>query len=184
MAASVPAAAHVDGLDFGIVLDLVGRAVLEQAAIVQDRHPLDDAQRDVEIVLDQHEAHMRRESRQQRHQLAALAGREAGGGLVEQDQARRAGQRHADLELAQLAVRQLRDQPLRQMREAGAFEQVLGRDARGMPGARPDETEAAAADAAGRQEKIVADREVAEQQGGLVGAAQARAGCARKAAGR
>src|SRR4030088_695155 len=66
-------------------------------------------------------------------------------------------QRHADLELTELAVRQFRDQPLGQVREAGAFEQVLGRDARGMAGARPDETEAAAADAAGRQKKIVPD---------------------------
>src|SRR5260370_25023118 len=175
MAAPMPAAAHIDGLDFGIVLDFVGRAVLEHPAIVQDRHPLDDTQGDVEVLPDRKVANGGGESRQQSHQFAALAGRQPGGGLVEQIQARRAGRRHADLELAQLAVRQLRDQPLGQMREAGAFEQVLRRHARGMAGARPDETEAAAADAAGREEKIVPDREVAEQQGGLVGAAQAAA---------
>src|SRR5882672_7976368 len=109
MAASVPGA-HVDGLDLGIVLDLVGRAVLQQAAVVQDGDALDDAQRDVEIVLDQHIAHMGRERRQQRHQLPTLRRGESGGRLVEQDEPRRAGQRHADLELAELAVRQFRDQ--------------------------------------------------------------------------
>src|SRR6266851_1763854 len=116
-------AAHVDRLDFGIVFDLVRRAVLQQAAIVQDRDPLDDAQRDVEIVLDQHIAHMGREGRQERHQFAALPWRESGGRLIEQDQPRRARQRHADLELAELAVRQFRDQPLGQVCEARAFEQ-------------------------------------------------------------
>src|SRR5258708_2999303 len=78
-------AAHVDRLDLGIVLDLVGRAVLQQATIVQDRDPLDDAQRDVEIVLDQHIAHMGRKRRQERHQFAPLRRREPGGRLVEQD---------------------------------------------------------------------------------------------------
>ena len=43
---------------------------------------------------------------EERHQLPALAGRQAGGGLVEEDEARRARQRHADLELALLAVGQ------------------------------------------------------------------------------
>src|SRR5260370_2735607 len=121
MAAPMPAAAHIDGLDFGIVLDFVGRAVLEHPAIVQDRHPLDDTQGDVEIMLDQHVPHVGRESRQQRPQVSTLARQQPAGRLVEQNQARPAGQRHAALELAQLALRQLRDQPLGQMRDAGAL---------------------------------------------------------------
>ena len=47
-----------------------------------------------------------RQRAEQRHQLAALGGREPGRRLVEQDQPRRAGERHADLELALLAVRE------------------------------------------------------------------------------
>ena len=85
----------------------LGRAGLQHAAVVHHGDRLDHAQRDVEVVLDQHEAHVRRQRAQQRHQLAPLGRRQAGGRLVEQDQPRRAGQRHADLELALLAVRQV-----------------------------------------------------------------------------
>ena len=45
---------------------------------------------------------------QQRDELAPLGRRQPGRRLVEQDQARRAGERHADLELALLAVREIR----------------------------------------------------------------------------
>jgi len=49
------------------------------------------------------------------------------------------------------------------MREAGAFQQVLGRVARGMPGARPMKLKRPRL-TPGRQEEIVANREIAEQQ--------------------
>src|SRR3981081_3444979 len=107
MAASM-LAAHIDRLDLGIVLDFVRRAVLQQAAVVQDRDALDDAQRDVDIVLDQHIAHMGRERRQQCHQLPTLRRGESGGRLVEQDEPRRAGPRHAALELAERAGARVR----------------------------------------------------------------------------
>src|SRR5260370_12397023 len=86
MAAPMPAAAHIDGLDFGIVLDFVGRAVLEHSAIVQDRHPLDDTQGYVEIMLDQHVAHVGRESRHQRPHSPPLPGRQPGRALLDQNQ--------------------------------------------------------------------------------------------------
>ena len=56
----------------------------------------------------------------------ALAGRQAGGRLVEQDQARRAGERHADLELALLAVRQRGHRLVGDVGEAHALEQLVG----------------------------------------------------------
>ena len=132
--------------------------------------------RDVEVVLDDDEAHVRGQRREQRHQLAALAGRQAGGGLVEQDQPRRAGQRHADLELALLAVRQARHQALRP-RTAGARARAARRSRarEGCAARGRRKLEAAARDAAHGKEKIVADREVAEQQRRLVGAPQSHA---------
>jgi hypothetical protein len=51
-------------------------------------------------------AHVRWKCHQQMHQLATLRRREAGGRLVEQNHARRAGERHADLELSLLAMRE------------------------------------------------------------------------------
>mgnify|MGYP000249239897 CR=1 FL=1 len=43
-------APHVDGLNLGVVLDLVRRAVLEQTAVVHDGHAIDHSQRNVEIM--------------------------------------------------------------------------------------------------------------------------------------
>ena len=95
---------HVDSLHLRVVLDLVGRTVREDTSVVEHGDAIDDAKGNVEIVLDQDEADVGRQVAEQRHQLGALAGRQAGGRLVEEDEARRAGQRHADLKLALLAV--------------------------------------------------------------------------------
>ena len=79
---------------------------------MQHRHALDDAQRNVHVVLDDDEADVLRHRREDLDQLGPLRGRQAGGRLVEQDEARRAGQRQRDLELALLAVAQLADQAI------------------------------------------------------------------------
>src|SRR4051794_15965687 len=92
-------AAHIDRLHLDIALDLGGRAMLENAAVMHDGDALDDAQRYVQIVLDEHEPHMRRKRGEQRHQLAPLARRETGRRLVEGNETRRSRERHADLEL-------------------------------------------------------------------------------------
>jgi hypothetical protein len=60
-------------------------------------------------VLDDDVAHVDWQRAEQRNQLAPLGGREASGGLVEQNEARRPGQRHANLELSLLAMGQRRD---------------------------------------------------------------------------
>ena len=91
---------------------------------MHDGDALDRLQRDLEVVLDQHEAHVPRERGQQQHELAALGGREARGGLVEEDEARGAGERHADLELALLAVRERGDGLVGDVREADALEEL------------------------------------------------------------
>ena len=78
----MPASTHVDLRHLGVVLDLVRRAVLQHPAVVHDGDLLDDAQRDVEVVLDDDETHVLGQRRQERHQLAPLARRQAGRGLV------------------------------------------------------------------------------------------------------
>ena len=45
-------ATEIDFLDLGIVLDLLGGPLLQDASIMHHRHALRDPQRDVEIVLD------------------------------------------------------------------------------------------------------------------------------------
>ena len=93
------AASEVEFLDLRIVLDLVREPFFEDAAVVHHRHPLGDAQGDVHIVLDDHVADVIRQPGQDFDQLAPLGGREAGGRLVEEDEARRTGERQGDFEL-------------------------------------------------------------------------------------
>ena len=154
-----------------------GVPCLQHAAVVHHGHALDHAQRDVEVVLDQHEAHVRAAATSSSATSSrALGRRQARGRLVEQDQARRAGQRHADLELALLAVRQVGDDRLVGDVRAGATRSSRSCVATATRGrARAAEAEAAAGDAAHREEQVVAHRQVAEQQRGLVGAPQALA---------
>ena len=64
---------------------------------------------------------------------------------------------------------------LRHGLQAHALEQLVGRQARRVRGARPAEVETPARHAAHGEEQIVPDREVAEQQRRLVGAPQAHA---------
>ena len=77
-------------------------------------------------------------------ELGALERREAGGGLVEQDEARRAGQRQRDLQLTLLAVAELADRAVLDAGQVHGFDQVLGRLHQSVAGFRPDEREAAA----------------------------------------
>jgi hypothetical protein len=142
---------------------------------VHHGHPVDDAQRDVEVVLDEDVAHVRRQRAQQRHQLPALGRREPGRRFVEEDQARRSGQRHADLELPLLAVRQIGDPGGGDAGEPGSLEQLVGGALRGAGRSRMAHREAAARDTAHGEEEVLAHRQVAEQERGLVRAAQALA---------
>src|SRR4030095_11473075 len=77
------------------------------------------------------------------------------------------------LELALLAVRQVGDARVGDVRKARAIEQVVGREGRRMAAARAPEAEAAAGHAADREVEVVAHREVAKQQRRLVGAPEA-----------
>ena len=74
------------------------------------RHALDDAQRNIHVVLDDDVADMRRQRGQDLDQLEPLGRRQPGRRLVEQDEARRARERERDLELALLAMGELGNQ--------------------------------------------------------------------------
>jgi hypothetical protein len=126
-------------------------------------------------VLDEHEAHVGRQRGEQRDQLPSLGRRQAGRRLVEQDEPRRPGQGHADLELALLAVGERGDGLGGDGGEPHALEEVAGGRPRGVVGPRAEQREAPAGDAAHSQEHVVLHRQLAEQQRGLIGAAQALA---------
>ena len=79
---------------------------------MHDRHLVGDAERDVEVVLDDDVADMRGERGEDRDQVAPLVGRQPGGRLVEQNEARRPGEGERNLELALLAVAELGHQPI------------------------------------------------------------------------
>ena len=98
------AASEVEFLHLGIGLDLVRLAFLEDAAVVHHRHGLGHPQRDIHVVFDDDEADMGRQIGQDRDEVAPFGRRQTRGRLVEQDEARRAGERQGDLELALLAV--------------------------------------------------------------------------------
>ena len=76
-------------------------------------HTRRHSQRHVEIVLDDDVADMVRQRVEDRDQIAPLGRRQSGRRLVEQDEARRAGQRQRHFELPLLAVAQRRNQSRR-----------------------------------------------------------------------
>ena len=84
--------------------NLRGRALDDLLAAAHHRHVAGDGEGDVHVVLDQDQRHVGGKPEQQLRQPLALALREPGRGLVEQHQLRLDGARHADLELALLAV--------------------------------------------------------------------------------
>ena len=112
-------------------------------------------------------------TREQRDEFATLGRRQAGGRLVEQDQARRTGERHADLELALLAVRQGSDRRVADGFEPHALERrsVARCDASVARGRRKLKRPLATPRTA-RKRLSRTDR-FAKQQRGLVGATQA-----------
>ena len=81
-------------------------------AVMQHRDVLGDAQRHVEIVLDNDEADMVRQRVEDGDEIAPLGRRQSGRGLVEQNEARRAGERQRDFKLPLLTVAQRRHQPV------------------------------------------------------------------------
>src|SRR4051812_35299085 len=109
-AGSAMTAAQIDTLHVRIALNLLGRAVLEHGTVVHHRYPLDHAQYDVKVMLDDDEADVLRQGIEDLNEVAPLPRRKAGRWLVEQDETRCSSERHADLELALLTMRELGDE--------------------------------------------------------------------------
>ena len=97
-------------------------------------------------------------------ELAPLGRREAGGRLVEQDEARRAGERERDLELALLAVAELGDELCRcTPSRCTAWMRFSAAGDERVVAARAQQREAAARDAAAGEVDVVEHRQPAEQ---------------------
>ncbi len=158
------------------------RAFLEDAAVVHHRDALDDAQRHVHVVLDDDVADMGGQRGEDRDQIAALGRRQARRRFVEQDEARRAGERQRDFELPLLAVRQFADQTVGHRFEMHERDQIGDRLHDRVAARGADEGETAARDAAAGEIDVLAHGQPREQaaKSGRCGAA--RGGCARAAA--
>ena len=82
---------EIDRLDLLVVLDLAWRPLPEDATVVHDRDIGRHSERDVEIVLDDDVADVRRESVEDCDEVTALGWRQSGCRLIEEDKARGAG---------------------------------------------------------------------------------------------
>ena len=78
----------------------------QHRAFGHHRHPVGDREHEVHVVLDQQHGVLARQALQQRDHALRFLGAHAGQRLVQQQHLGLAGQRHGDLELALLAVRQ------------------------------------------------------------------------------
>ena len=103
-----PAAAEVCG-DHALVLsDDLGRAVGDHAAELEHDHPVADAEHEPHVVVDQQRRLARvGEGAQRETEFLALARVESGGGLVEAQQPRPAGERAGDAHELALSLREL-----------------------------------------------------------------------------
>ncbi len=99
-------------LHFGIGLDFVRCAFLEDAAVVHHGHALDHAQRYIHVVFDDDVADMGGERGQDCYEIAPLGRRQACRRFVEQNEPWRAGKSECDFELPLLAVGQFSDQAI------------------------------------------------------------------------
>src|SRR5688572_2855979 len=106
---------------------LVGRAFGDLGAEIEHHHAVRERQQKMHVVLDE-------EYRDAAPGDAANHGsdafgfrpRQAGGGLVEEDELRRAGERARDLEQTPLAEREPVDRRVMQLREPDELDQALG----------------------------------------------------------
>ena len=110
-----------------------------------------------------------------RDEIATLVRRQARRRLVEQDEARRAGERQRNFELALLTMRQFADESIGNRFEVNERDEIRHRLHDGVARPRADEREAAARDAAAGQINVLANGEVGEQQRDLVGATKSAA---------
>ena len=88
---------------------LVRIALDEHLAVRHRRDALGETEHAIDVVLDDEHAHVLRERADHRNDALALRRRQSRERLVEEQQLRAGGQRHADLHQALAAVREARD---------------------------------------------------------------------------
>src|SRR5450432_2879053 len=138
-----------------------GQAVGDDPAGIERDHPARVALDDVHVVLDEEESHRVAAERGHDgvHHAEFLLGRDAARRLVEHEQARRAGERHRDVEELPHAARQLGDAASAMLAEAKALEQRVGARDRLWPARRLPEAQAAVV-AGDSDEHVVEHREL------------------------
>ncbi|KAF5274321.1 hypothetical protein FQR65_LT17040 [Abscondita terminalis] len=167
--------AEVDAAHFGVVHDLLGRALGQHMAVADDESMVADAQRLTHVVVgDQHADAARLEKADDALDLDHGDGVDAGKGLVQQDEARLRGQGARNLDAAALAARQRQRRRCAQMVHAQFLQQrreaLLDDVARQRPALLvPLQLQHGA--------HVVLDAELAEDRGLLrqIGQSQARA---------
>src|SRR6202790_2633990 len=169
------AASQIKLLNLGVGLDLLRRTFLEDAAVVHHRYALDDAKRDVHVVLDDDVADMAGQPGQDLHQFASLGRRQTGGRFVEQDETRRAGKRERDFKLALLTVGELGYPATLHRGQMHRLDQIVGRLHQRVVAARPKWREAAARNATAGEVDVVVNVQARKQRGNLIGAPKAAA---------
>ncbi len=136
------------------------------------RDTLGDAQRHVEIVLDDHVADMLRQRVEDRDEVTSFGRRKPCRGFVEEDEARRPGERQRDFQLALLSVRKRRDQRVAVAVEMDGVEDRFRLRHVHVGLRRAEQGEAPPRDAAAGEEDRVDDAQATEQLRDLVGPAQ------------
>ena len=110
-----------------------------------------------------------------RHEIGALGRRQPRRGFVEQHEARRAGQRQRDLELALLAIGEFADQAVLFVGQVHGLDQQFRCEHECIVGAGPEQRETVSRNTAAGQIDVVHHAQPGEERGYLVGAAQAPA---------
>ena len=87
--------------------DLVWRALRDDMSVVQAHDAVHQREREVHVVLDEHERDVGRDVADDLRDRGPLGPRQARAGLVQEQQLRLAAEREGQLELALLTVREL-----------------------------------------------------------------------------
>src|SRR5664279_2688547 len=117
---------QIDFLDLGAVVDLLRRAGLENLAKVQHGNLRRDIEHYVHVMFDQEDREFGIELHQKMRHLRRFSRRQAGGGLVEQQNFWIAGQAQHDFKLALFAVRKITNLGIFSVEKTGLFEQMKG----------------------------------------------------------
>ena len=127
VAGALVAHAEVGLDDRRVLLHVVGHAVGDALAVVEHGDPVAQAHDQLDVVLDQQDGDARvADAADAVHEVLALGRVHAGGGLVEQQQARLGGQRAGDLDQPLLAVGQAGGRLVRGGVEADQPQRVHG----------------------------------------------------------